>query len=153
MADPKIKQLGPRPKMTPEEIRRERDLIEQINGANKSITERVAQLERMNTFGHVIGMAAVLTDGAGGFTYNFGRGITVTISGTRLRVTFSSERPAVGNEPHYEARYTAIGTGTRVSMMTAYGTDGCTLVVRNAAGAEVSFLAPEEGRITVVDYD
>jgi hypothetical protein len=153
MADPRIKQKGTQRGMTTEQLWRERDLIDQINKGSKSVSDRVSQLENLNTFGRIIGMAAVLTDGAGGFTYNFGRGITVSISGTRLRVTFSPERPTVGSEPHYEARYTAIGVGTRTSTMTAYTAAGCNLVVRNAGGGEVSFLGPEEGRITVVDYD
>jgi hypothetical protein len=154
MADPRIKQKGIDRGMTPEQIRRERDLVDQINKRLTTGQADLTEVQSLLTAPRTIGVAHVRTDGAGGFTFNLAGGITITLAGTRLRVNFSPERPTVGGEPHYYVHYMAVGTGTRTSTVTTYGPASCDLVVRNSGGAEINFsTASEEGLITISDFD
>lgn len=156
MADPRIKQLGPRPKMTPEEIRRERDLIDQINkraggidATVATIDDRVAALEDIR----IIAAGRVSTNGVGGFSSNQSRGCVVTISGAELIITLNTPRP--GTAPfHHQFAGTYQTSGFRSPMISTYNARTVGVTARADTGGLISASTNSVTLVfTITDWD
>jgi hypothetical protein len=140
MADPRIKQKGIDRGMTPEQIRRERDLVDQINKANKEQLTREARLEdRVTALEEIRIIAAgrVSTNGVGGFSSNQTRGCTVTISGTDLLITLDTPRP--GSAPFHHQFTGTYQTGSfRSPMISTYNASQIGVTAKNEANVTIS---------------
>jgi hypothetical protein len=140
MADPRIKQKGIDRGMTPEQIRRERDLVDQINKANKdqltreeSLEGRVTALEEIR----IIAAGRVSTNGVGGFSSNQTRGCTVTISGAELIITLDTPRP--GAAPfHHQFKGTYQTTAFRSPMITTFDARTIGITAKSDTNAPIS---------------
>jgi hypothetical protein len=126
---------------------------------NASIRAQLAQAQadiaalQAKTSIYAVAHARVTTNGAGGFTVNEARGMTVSLSGTRIRLTFSTARPTISGNPHYNVSVVQIGTGVRTDTITGHTATTCDLVIRDGAGELNLATSVQAMIITVTDFD
>jgi hypothetical protein len=123
------------------------------SGLNRdSLVDAIDRIEELEEI-RIIAQARITTNGAGGFTVNEARGATASISGTRVRLTFSTARPTISGNPHYNVKIIQIGTGQRSFGVTNYTAASCDLVIRDGGGELDLSTSSQAFVVTVTDFD
>lgn len=133
---PVIKQLGIQPGLTPEYIRRERDLIKQINDA---LAGQDATFARILAEPVCFAFATGTTDGAGGIVANYTYGCTMDVEGTSVVMRFTERRPST--EYTYggmQIRGAGIAQHIVSTELARQTVDACGIVYRTEAGVNFS---------------
>lgn len=131
----RIKQLGAGEGMDQALLKRERDLIDQIN---RALAGQGDAVDALRSQFRTIAAGRVQMNGAGGFTINEAAGCRLSVSGTDLQIDFDEDQPVPFR---YNVVGTRIGGNSRAQFLTLYTATACRIRITDMGGIIESFAA------------